>query len=87
MHAAGDKLSAFLLQFCIFQSIGGKNAYLSPIWEKICIFPPFLSPFNHFFPKPVTWSFFLFAPPLSEKYTPLESARENGTYQYFTGKH
>ena len=47
--------------------MGIKYSYFLPLGEKICIFPLFLSLFNHFFPQPVILPYFC----QTEKYTPL----------------
>ena len=54
--AAGEKFSAFFVNFINFKSIG----------ETIYIFPPFFIPFQSFFP-PNIWPYW----GKTEKYTPL----------------
>ena len=71
------KMLASFVQFCKFQ-LGKKYAFLLPIGGKICIFPPFQIPFNHFhpptcylaiffclLPQHVTWPYFSVCPPPS----------------------
>ena len=67
--------SPFLLQFCIFESIGEKIWILFTNRGKNMHFPPLFIPFNHFFfPQLVVWLYFCPPPPgggQTEKYTPL----------------
>ena len=57
VRAAGEKFSAFFVQFCTFQVNWGKNMQFFTNWGKNMHFPPFFSPFNHFFLQPVIWPY------------------------------